>query len=57
MSLIYSFFNNFVYLFLAVIGLHCCSSFSLVAKSGSCFQVVMSGLLVAVAVLVVELRL
>ena len=49
-------FNNFVYLFLAVLGLHCCSGFSLVAESGGYFLVVMSGLLIAVAPLV-ELRL
>ena len=50
-------FNNFVYLFLAVLGLLCCSGFSLVAESGGYFLVVMSGLLIAVAPLVVELRL
>ena len=27
------FFNNFIYLFLAVLGLHCCPGFSLVAEN------------------------
>ena len=47
-------FNNFVSLFLAVLGLHCCSGFSLVAESGGYFLVVMSDLLIAVAPLFVE---
>ena len=29
-----SFKNNFIYLFLAVLGLHCCAGFSLVAMHG-----------------------
>ena len=30
------FLNNFIYLFLAVLGHHCCMSFSLVAMDGGC---------------------
>ena len=42
------FFNTFIYLFSAVLGLHCCAGFSLV---------VMHRLLIVVASLVVEYRL
>ena len=42
------FFNTFIYLFSAVLGLHCCTGFSLV---------VMHRLLIVVASLVVEYRL
>ena len=35
-----------MYLFLAVLGLHCSLGFSLVATSGGCFLVAVSGLLV-----------
>ena len=33
------FLNNFMYLFLAVLGLHCCVAFSLVVASGDYSQV------------------
>ena len=39
--------NNFIYVFMAVLGLHCCADFSLV---------VVCGLLIAVTSLVVEHR-
>ena len=49
--------NLFIYLFLAVLGLHCCSrAFSSCGKRGLLFAVV-HGLLTAVASLVVERRL
>ena len=32
------FLNSFIYLFMAVMGLHCCAGFSLVAVSGFSFQ-------------------
>ena len=31
----FSFYNNFIYLFLAVLGLRCCQGFSLVAAGGA----------------------
>ena len=43
-----------IYLFLAVLGLHCCAGFSLVVASRDCTLVVVRGLLFAVASLVVE---
>ena len=49
----------FIYLcisLLAVLGLHCCAAFSLVATS-NCSLIVVCGLLIAVAYLVVEHRL
>jgi len=49
--------NNFIYLFLAVLGLCCCTGFSLVAADGAYFLVVVSRLLIAVASLVAEHRL
>ena len=51
------FFNNFINLFLAVLGLLCCVGFSLVVKSGDHCLVAVGGLLIAVASLVAELRL
>ena len=39
----------FIYLFVAVLGLHCCVGFSLVAASGGYFLVVARGLLTGVA--------
>ena len=47
-------FNNFIYLFLAVLGLCCCAGFFLVAVSGDYTPVVVSRLLTAVASLVAE---
>ena len=48
---------NFIYLFLAVLGLCCCAGFSLVEKSGGYSLVAVHGLLIAVASLVVAPRL
>ena len=47
----------YLFYFLAVLGLHCCIGFSLVAGSGGYFLVVVRGLFIAVASLVVELGL
>ena len=48
------FFNKFIYLFLAVLGLRCCArAFSSCSKRGLLF-VVVRGLLIAVASLVAE---
>ena len=44
----------FTYLFLAMLGLHCCTNFSLVAVSRGYSLVVVHGLLISVASLVVE---
>ena len=49
------FLNSFIYLFMAVMGLHCCAGFSLV--SGSYSLVAVSRLLIAGASLVEEHRL
>ena len=53
--------NNFMYLFLAVLGLHCCMSFSPVAVRGggllSSCGILVCGLFIAVASLVVVPRL
>ena len=49
--------NNFTYLFLAVLGLRCCTGFSLLAASRGSSLVVAQGLLIVVASLVVEHRL
>ena len=49
--------NNFINLFLAVLGLHCCVGFSLVAVNGGYSLVAVHGLLTAVASLVGEHRL
>ena len=54
---IFFFLNDFIYFFLAVLGLPCCEGFSLVAASGGSSLVVMSGPLIAVASFVVELGL
>ena len=48
------FFNSFIYLFLAVLGLHCCIGFCLVAATGGSSLAAVHGLLVAVASLVAE---
>ena len=47
-------FCNLIYLLLAVLGLRCCSGFSLVAVSRSYSLVAMCQLLIVVASLVVE---
>ena len=47
----------FIYLFLTVLGLHCCVGFSLVAVSGGCSLVAARGLLTAVASFVAGHRL
>ena len=49
--------NNFIYLFLAVLGLHCCMGFSLVAVSRGYSVVAMHRLLTVLASLVSEHRL
>ena len=46
--------NNFIYLFLAVLGLCCCSGFSLVVEGGGYSLVTVCGLLITVASVVVE---
>ena len=46
--------NVFIYLFLAMLGLCCCSGFSLVAASGGYSLVVAHGLLILVVPLAVE---
>ena len=48
------FFFALIYLFLAVLDLGCCASFSLVEASGSYSLIAVHGLLIAVASLVVE---
>ena len=48
--------NYLIYLFLAVLGLPCCTGFSLVAESGDYFLVAMSRLLIVVASFLVKLR-
>ena len=45
----------FTYLFLAVLGLCCCTGFSLVVASGGYSPVAVHGLLIVVASLVAEL--
>ena len=55
--LFFFFFNKFIYLFLAVLGLCCCvRAFSSCGERGLLF-VVVHGLLIVVASLVVEHRL
>ena len=49
------FFNNFIYLFLAVLGLPCCEDLSLVVESGGYSLVALHKLLMAAASLVAEL--
>lgn len=51
-----SLFENFIYLFLTVLGLPGCTGLSLAACGGYCL-VVVRGLLIAVACFVVEHRL
>ena len=48
------FFYNFVYLFMALLGLHCCLGFSLVVESRGYSLVVVHGLLIAVTSVVLE---
>ena len=51
------FFNRFIYLFLAALGLHCCAwAFSSCGERGLLF-IVVRGLLIVVASLVAEHRL
>ena len=47
-------FMYLFYLFLAVLGLCCCTGFSLVVVIGGCSLVAVHGLLIAVASLVAE---
>ena len=49
-----NFLNNFIYLFLAMLGFRCCTAFSLVTVSGSYSLVTLHGLLIPMASLVVE---
>ena len=49
--------KNFIYLFLAVLALHCYRGFSLVAESRGCSLVTVCGLFHAVASLVVQSQL
>ena len=51
-----SFLNNFIYLPLTVLGLHCCADFSLVAASKGSSPVMAQRLLTAAASLVAEPR-
>ena len=51
------FFNNLINLFLAVLGLHCCSGFSLVSASKGYSLVAVYRFLTAVVSPVAELRL
>ena len=53
----YIYVYNFIYLFLAVLGLRCCTGSSSAAVSGGYSPVVVSRLLIAVASLVGEPRL
>ena len=46
--------NDFMYLFLTVLGLHCCMGFSLVAASSGSSLVVTRRLLISVACLVAD---
>ena len=48
------YFLNFIYLFLTVLGLHCCESFFLVGASRGYSLVVVPKLLILVAFLVAE---
>ena len=54
---LFVFLNNYIYLFLAVLGLRCCGGFSLVAASASYSLVAVCRLLIVVASLVAEHRL
>ena len=51
---IFIYFNNFIYLFSAVLGLYCCAGFSLVVPSRGYSLVGVCRLLIAVASPVVE---
>ena len=53
----HNFFCNFIYLLLAIVGLHCYASFSLVVANVGYSLVVAHGLLIEVASLVAEHRL
>ena len=53
----YHFEKGFIYWFMAALGLHCCSGFSLVAASRGYSLVGVPGLLIVVASLVAELGL
>ena len=56
-SLTFFFFNKFIYLFLAALGLHCCvQAFASCGERGLLF-IAVHGLLIAVASLVAETRL
>ena len=48
------FFNNSVYLFMAVLGLHCCMVFSLVGVNKGSSLVEVAGFFIALASLVAE---
>ena len=52
----YFFIYNFIYLYLTVLGLHCCSGFSLVVESGGYSLAVAHWLLIAVDSFVAEHR-
>lgn len=47
-------FTLMIYLFMAVLGFHCCKGFSLLVENGGCSLAVASVLLVAVPSLVAE---
>jgi len=51
------FLNNFIYLFLAVLGLYCYTGFSVVGVKGGCSLFVVLRLLIAVASLMEEYSL
>ena len=46
--------NSYIYLFLAVLGLHSCTAFSLITASGGYTLVALWGLLIVVASLAAE---
>ena len=56
-SLINLIYNFILFIYLAVLGLHCCVDFSLVVASNSYCLVVVHELLIAVASFVVDHRL
>ena len=51
------FVYSFIYLFLTLLGLHCCTGFPLVVASGGSSLAVVCGLLIAVASLVAKHQL
>ena len=51
---LFFFFLRFIYLFMAMLDLHCCSGFSLGTVSRGCSVIVVHRLLIAVASLVAE---